>query len=220
MARRATVRAGVVPAAPDAGKVLRLSDGSTASVEEGGLFVRDEDGRLLVRYKDGAAEICAPSGDLTLAAPCGRVVVKSGVDVTIESARDIVNRAGRRVDLVAGTPKDAQVRIEPDVTTVSTSKLKVVARSSRFVAGQATVIARVIATTAERVATNAGEVELQANRVVERARDVFRDVADLAQTRVGRARTIVRDVYALYSRRTVMVSDEETSVDGTKILLG
>jgi hypothetical protein len=37
---------------------------------------------------------------------------------------------------------------------------------------------------------------------------------------VGRARTIVRDLYSLTSRRSVMVSKEETSIDGEKVLLG
>jgi hypothetical protein len=37
---------------------------------------------------------------------------------------------------------------------------------------------------------------------------------------VGRARTLVKDVYAVLSRRTVMTSQEDTSIDGSKILLG
>ncbi len=55
---------------------------------------------------------------------------------------------------------------------------------------------------------------------MERSRDVFRDVADLCQSRVGRARTLVSDVYSVFSRRSVMVSEDETSIDGNKILLG
>jgi len=33
-------------------------------------------------------------------------------------------------------------------------------------------------------------------------------------------RTVVRDAFALASRRTILKSTEETSVDGSKILLG
>jgi hypothetical protein len=37
---------------------------------------------------------------------------------------------------------------------------------------------------------------------------------------VGRARTLVRNTYALWSRRTVLTSSEDTSIDGRKVLLG
>ena len=43
---------------------------------------------------------------------------------------------------------------------------------------------------------------------------------DLAQTRAGRIRTLVQDVYTTHARRTVMVSEEDTSIDGAKVLLG
>jgi hypothetical protein len=45
-------------------------------------------------------------------------------------------------------------------------------------------------------------------------------VVDLAQTRVGRARTIVSSLFTLQTQRTVIQSKEDTSIDGRKILLG
>jgi hypothetical protein len=94
------------------------------------------------------------------------------------------------------------------------------AKAGRFAVGQAAVFARVIATTAERIATNADSYELRATRLVEKTRDAFRDVTELAESRIGRARTLVRDVYSLCSGRTVVTSKEETTIDGKKILLG
>jgi hypothetical protein len=105
---------------------------------------------------------------------------------------------------------------EGDVTLAAPNG-KVVLRSGRDVeveaAGKVTIAAQ---TLAQRVET----YELAAGRIYEKARDAFRDVSGLVQTRVGRARTLVSDVYALYSRRTVMVSKNETSVDGERILIG
>ena len=40
-----------------------------------------------VRYAQGAAEIAAAEGDLRLSAPNGRVVLSSGLDVSIEASR-------------------------------------------------------------------------------------------------------------------------------------
>lgn len=200
---------------------IAAPDGATAQVNGGALEVRDPEGRLLVRYAEGAAEISAPERDLRLSAPHGRVVLSAGMDVSIEAARDLSQRAGRRLDLGAGA-SDAtpQLRIEPAGTHVKATKLEVETRSSRLVTGQATILARSIATTAEQLATSVSRYELTATKLVEKTRDTFRDVADLLQIRARRSRTIVADTHTVHSRRTVLMSSEETTIDGKKILLG
>jgi hypothetical protein len=197
----AAVRAALAPA-------FVLADGALATTSSGALEVTRPDGALLLRYANGALEIAASNGDLKLAAPAGRVVIEAAQDVTIRAARDLAHEAGRAIHLDA------------PAASVKTKKLEVEARSSRFVAGKVTVLARHITTTAESIATACVRHEIEATKLIERTRDAFRDVADLAQTRVGRARTIVKDVYTLLSRRSVMVSKEDTSVDGKKILIG
>lgn len=159
---------------------LPLADGSSVRVQGDVAELRDREGRLLVRYANGSVEIAAPTGDLILAAPEGRVVVRSGQDIALEAERDLVQKAGRNVEIGA--------------QRVSTTASVLVQRAERF--------------------------ELTATRLIEKTRDAFRDAVDLAQTRVGRARTIVEDAYALYARRTTMVSKEDTSIDGSKVLLG
>jgi hypothetical protein len=210
---------GVLEAAKGPG--IELPDGAVAEVKEGALELRDAGGRLLVRYASGEAEIAAPAGDLTLAAPAGRVVLRAGTDVAVDAARDVVQRAGRRLDLAAGdAASDPQVRLEPGAAEIAADRLGVRAKAARVAAKQVEVLARGVATTAERIATSAERYELTATRLVEKTRDAFRDVVELSQSRVGRARTIVRDLYSLTSRRSVMVSKEETSIDGEKVLLG
>ncbi len=105
---------------------------------------------------------------------------------------------------------------EGDVTLAAPNG-KVVLKSGRDIeveaAGKVSIAAQSLA---QRVET----YELAAGRIYEKARDAFRDVSGLLQQRVGRARTLVSDVYALYSRRSVLVSKHETSVDGERILIG
>jgi hypothetical protein len=81
-------------------------------------------------------------------------------------------------------------------------------------------VAHAITATAERIAVNAATYELLAERVVQRSRDAFREVTDLAEERIGRVRALVRDVYSLSSRRTVLISSDDTSIDGSRIQLG
>src|SRR6185437_14135338 len=165
------------PAQPAA---LTLSDGATAAVEGDGLALRDREGRLLIRYEPGKAVLAVPEGDLELSAPNGRVVIKSGLDVSVEAARDVQQRAGRRVEL--GSGDDPQVRVERKAVSVRSDRLEVESKSARAVVGQLALIARSVATTANVLAQNVDRYELTADRIVEKSRDVFRDVADLCQS--------------------------------------
>ena len=198
-----------------------LSSGGSVSIAGDTVTVRDPGGRILIRYGEGMAEIAVPEGDLTLSAPKGRVVLQSGLDVCVEAARDVVHHAGRRIDLAAGAAGNGpQVRVEPTAATVKVAKVSVEATQARLVSSRVALIAGHIATTAEEIAQNVGRYELTANRLIERTQCSFRDVKDLAQSRIGRVRTVVSEVYAVYSRRSVMVSKEETTIDGSKVLLG
>ena len=40
------------------------------------------------------------------------------------------------------------------------------------------------------------------------------------QIRAGRVRTLVQDVYTMFSLRRVRISRQDTSIDGKRILLG
>ncbi len=205
---------------PEPPPAIDLPDGARAELRGDALEIRDPEGCLLVRYKDGVAEISAPRGDLRLAAPSGRVVIESALDVSVEAGRDVIQRAGRRFEVSAAAPAEPQLRVDHTGAEVKVDRLDVEARSARTVLGQAAVIARAIATTADQVAITAGTYERLAERAVERAKDSFREVADLCEERAGRVRALVRGVYALSSRRTTMTSTDDTSIDGSRILLG
>jgi Protein of unknown function (DUF3540) len=224
MARRsaaARARGPVTMEEPRENPTIALPDGGTAELRGEALEIRDREGCLLVRYADGMAEISAPRGDLRLSAPSGRVVLQSGLDVAIEAGRDVVQAAGRSITLsAAARERDPQVRLDHTGAEIKADRLNVQAESSRAVVGKVTLLAHAIATTADRIAVNAGDYERMAERVTERAKDSFREIVDLAEERVGRVRALVRGVYSLSSRRTVMTSTDDTSIDGSRILLG
>lgn len=72
----------------------------------------------------------------------------------------------------------------------------------------------------ERASWKAERWELRAMRIAERALDKLLDVEASVQVRAGRVRSLVGETWELLSRRTRMVSKENTSIDGEKILLG
>ena len=64
------------------------------------------------------------------------------------------------------------------------------------------------------------KLEVRAARIVERAAEVYRDVDTLLQTRAGRVRTLVRGAMELLSGSTRIASEDDTSIDGKRVLLG
>lgn len=63
-------------------------------------------------------------------------------------------------------------------------------------------------------------LETTARTVVEKARDVYRTVDRLVQTRAGRIRTLVSGALYLKSRKAFLKSEKDFKIDGEKIHLG
>ncbi len=198
---------------------LRLPDGGRAELVEGALELRDVQGRLQIRYRDGVAELLSPDGDLVLGAPRGRVVLRAGTDVAIEAKRDLVEQAGRSASIRVGD-ETPQIDVRAEDLQLAADRIAQRARSWSVEAGSMTSVARRISVTAATLAHNVERYELTATRMVERARDAFREVSALWQTRAGRVRTLVTGSHTQHARRTLITSDEDTSVDGKRVLLG
>lgn len=204
--------------------VIELADGATARRVGEALVLADREGRVLVRYENGSAEIAAPDGDLTLAAPRGRVLLRSGLDVEVDAARDVRTQAGRALAFSAcgagEQPGAPRLQLGPEGATLKARDVRVEAQNSHLVTGRATVLAHQLGTTAHEWALHVERYELTATRLVEKTRDSFRDVTDLAQTRVGRMRTFVSGLFSVSAKRASVTAKEETKIDGKKVLLG
>ena len=133
-------------------------------------------------------------GDLSLEAPGGRV--------TIVARDGVVVRSGESEVIVGATGIDAK------------------APRAELGAGEARLVVRSLTTVAESVRQVAGVVELEATRVVERAKNIYREVEELAQTRAGRVRVVARAAMHLMSGRTVIKAEQDVKVKGEKIHLG
>ena len=207
---------------------LELPDGARAEIVGDAIELRDGAGRLLVRYSDGNAAIYAPEGDLTLAAPHGRVRLSAALDVEIDAARDLVQSArrdtriaaGRSLACAVGPDEHEQLRISADEARLDVPNVRLSATTTEIASARVRVVAQQLEHIAKRLAQSVDQYELIADRFVEKTRLSMREVADLLQTRVGRARTVVRTTFALFAGRTTIRSKEDTSIDGRKILLG
>lgn len=129
------------------------------------------------------------------------VKTKRGASATVENDT-IVVRDRDGVELIAYS-EDAGLRI-----TAPHGDLTLSAPRGRVVIEGAEAAVRV------------GRWELEAHRIVETAADVFRNVKGLAQTRAGRLRRIVTGSYELFADRAAISSEQDTSIDGRRVLLG
>ncbi|HEY8092115.1 MAG TPA: DUF3540 domain-containing protein [Polyangiaceae bacterium] len=73
---------------------------------------------------------------------------------------------------------------------------------------------------AREIDCEAGRFELRADRIFTHARDVYREVEGLLQTKAERVRTVARGAYHLFARRVNVAAEEDASVDGKRVLLG
>ena len=166
----------------------------------------------MVRLPSGASARVA-NGAIELREASGALVVRY-----VDGSAEIHAPRG---DVTLAAPNGRVVlRSAHGVTIDAGDDLRVEAREGSFRIGRAMLFASEVVTAVTTASHTVANYQLTAERIIERARDVFRDVRGLWQLRLGRARTVVEQTHSLHARRNVQVSQEETRIDGREILLG
>ena len=186
----------------------------------------------------------APSGRVKIDAALD-VELSAGRDLVTSAGRDLGLSAARSVDIGAapsaratsgdrsratsgdrsratseGASRAAHLHLEGDRATLAARRLDVEAEHANGALGVVTLLARHIATRVDSATLEARAYEVSVTSLVTKARDTLTEVAESIETRAGAMRSLVKGLFALHSERTALVSKEDTSVDGKKILLG
>ena len=178
---------------PSMGQELVTPEGSSAQVRGPEIVLHAADGTVVATW-DGRQLVVGPSvGDLVLRAPRGTVSIR-GQNVEVSS---------------------------DEVTKVAGETFAIESRNVRWaVETMALVASKMVEVSAPALEQTYGRVRTDAGRLVERAGSVFRDVEDVVETHAGRIRTMVRGATHWFSRATTVVSEEDTFIDGKRVLLG
>jgi hypothetical protein len=193
----ASVASAIASASPAAATVVEASDGSRAALEATAsgeaIRVRDGRGRLLFEHlaAEGRSVVHVPEGDLDLVVP-GSVRISAGAELSLSSAQQASVTAPR----IAVKADHADVRVD-----------------------EARVSARALETAVGHVLQVVETLEVRAGRVIERARETYREVEGLAQTRAGRLRLVAEETLHLLGRRAQMKAQEDLKLKGEKIYL-
>jgi hypothetical protein len=129
------------------------------------------------------------------------IATSSGASASIEGEILALRDAtGRLVVTLDGVTGEVTIRADKDL---------------RLEAPEGQVVIR-----ARALSLAVGHYELRAERILERTTEAFRTVEGLLETRARHLRTRVARTLELHGRRTAITSDEDTRLDGKRVLLG
>lgn len=166
-----------------------------------------------------------------LACSAVRTTLDTGatVDVVASRAVELRDREGRLVFRYATDGSLTVAAPSGDLILEAPSgAVRIAARESIVLDAPTAIVraerARLVATSVETVVGEAlhvaDRIEIRATRLVTRAVDVLRDATGLVEERAGRVRLLVADLLRVESRTTTMLSEHETSIDGSRVHLG
>jgi hypothetical protein len=194
MAKRSAALRSIPKVTPPKSQ-LETAAGASAAIEGDSIVVRNPLGDIVVVYDSltGSATIVAPQGDLKLESPHGRVLIAAGKDLELTSG--------------------ARTRLQSDLLELAVSR-------ATLKAGFVDLAAEAIQLVSPGVTLGIGRLQLDAQRVFQRAQETYQEVQGAMETRAGRVRTLVKGATQLFSKSTSIVSEEDTFVDGRRVLLG
>lgn len=195
-----------------AAESLVARDGARARRTARGLRIEGRDGELLCEYDaargclvlrgDGGVLIDAGEGPLTL----------RGGAVSLEGARSLSLR-------VTGE-QPAEVSLDHRGVTVAARALAVAALRAVATLEESSVTAGVMTVVGRALRQRVGVVETRAERVITRAKEVYTEADELAQTRAGRLRLHARETLQAVADRLLLRADDDVKVQGERVHLG
>lgn len=205
-------------AAPDVPIEVTEQDGARV------VRVYDTEHRLLFEHlpDEGRSVVHAPAGTLTLRADAGDVEIDAARRVRIRGQEGVELQSPRSVRLGAeedGADDGSRIALGRREAQVDSPLLRGQVDRAELLANHASLTARVSDTVVDLLRTRAGVVDTQARRVLERAREVFRDVEELAQTRAGRVRMVAESTFRVLGDRAFFKSRRDMKLKGKRIYL-
>lgn len=187
------------------------------------VLVHDRRGRLLFEYDPEAerAVLHVPEGDLELSVPEGALRMRARDGIAMETSGDLSLRGGRRVELEASrdTGPASRIAMQPGELTLVGSVITAAADRAELLASRIGVKAHQLESHVDRLRSVAKVIDVRAGRIVERAKDTYREVSGLSQTRAGRLKLVAQKAAQLVGENTLLKARDRMKVKGERIHL-
>ncbi|MCZ7679654.1 MAG: DUF3540 domain-containing protein [Sandaracinaceae bacterium] len=162
-----------------------------------------------------------PDGDLEVSVPQGALRMKARDGVEIATDGDVRVAGGRSVSLEAARAEGPASRIamQPGELSLVGSVLTAAADRAELLASKLGVRAHRVESHVDRVRNVVKVLDLRAGRIVERAKDVYRETEGLSQTRAGRLRMVAQKAVQIVGENALLKARDRMKVKGERIHL-
>lgn len=187
------------------------------------LSIEDRQGHLLFEYdvSENKSRIYAAQGDLSLTAMKGDIELVSGRNIHCKSLGGIMMESATATQLRVATADDqSAVSLTDKGLLLSSNSIGVKAKSGKLNIEHSLLEGKTFKGVLDRSRLLVGKIETVAVRIMERAKNVYRHVEELQQTRANRVRTLVEGTYQMNSETTYIKSEKNVNIDGERIHLG
>ena len=187
------------------------------------LSIEDEQGHLLFEYDVTAkkSKLYSAQGNLSLIATEGDIELVSGKNIRCKSLGGIMMESATAAQLrVAGEDDQSAVSLTDKGLLLSSNNIGLKAKSAKLEIEHSQLEGKTFKGVLDRSKLLVGKIETVAIRIMERAKNVYRQVEELQQTRANRVRTLVEGSYQLDSETTYIKSKKNVNIDGERIHLG
>jgi hypothetical protein len=173
-----------------------------------------------------AVDVVDADRTLTTTTGVSATLTRGAVDAEVLRVVDAEGRllfehnTSTRVTVIVAPEGDLELRApRGKVKIVAAEGFELEAPSVHAKVGEARVEGRTLSATFDRLKTAAGVVETSAGRILERAKNVYREVEELSQTRAGRLRLVAEKTVSLLGQRAVVKAKEDVKIKGDKVYL-
>lgn len=188
------------------------------------LSIEDEQGHLLFEYDatEKKSRLYAAQGDLSLTALQGDIELVSGKNIHCRSLGGIMMESATAAQLrvAAEHGQHSAVSLTDKGMLLSSQKLGLRAKNGDLKIEHCQFEGDTFKAVLDRTKLMVGKIETVAIRIMERAKNIYRYVEELQQTRASRVRTLVKGSYQLNSKTSYIKSEKNVNIDGERIHLG
>ncbi|MCJ8315037.1 MAG: DUF3540 domain-containing protein [Saccharospirillaceae bacterium] len=187
------------------------------------LSIEDENGYMLFEYDavNKTSKIYSPKGDLSFNALDGDILLNSANNIKCHSMGVIDLQSNTAAQIrVTNNDNQSSMNFSSQGVSLSTEHLAIKSAQADIEIQSSRFTGKTLSTVVEHSKLMAKKIETQADRILEKAKNIYRTIEQLHQTKTKRMRTIVENDFQLKSQSTTIHAKKNVNIDGDKINLG
>ncbi|MEM9191242.1 MAG: DUF3540 domain-containing protein [Myxococcota bacterium] len=207
---------------------LRTEGGAEVGVARspGGerIYVANAEGALLFEYlpAEGRSVVYSPDGDLSFRAPKGSIELQAADEVTLRGRRAVTMESAEGVHLFIHDVQHGAMTFFNLVrrgAVLVAPRLETRADTAKLQVEEAELEGKELRSKFDRARMAVGVLETKADRILETAKEAYRETEGLSQTKAGRLRLVAEKTIHALGDRTLLKARKDMKLHGEKIYI-